>query len=193
MNKMGSWIAVACAVGALSMATAASAQKPGSPPETLSSANSTAKATVQDVDLKKREVKLKWEDGHESTFVAGDEVKNLEGVKKGDLVTTTYKESLVYEVKKGGKATDAKSSTTLAQSKPGEIPSGVWSRRSNWTAEIAAIDPTVPTVTLKGSEGKTRTIKVDDPKKLEGVKVGDTVEVTWVEAVEIQLARPEKK
>ena len=193
MKKMGSWMTAACAAGALCLAASARAQAPGSPPETLSSASSTGKATVTSVDLKKREVGLKWEDGHESTFVAGDEVKNLDQVKKGDLVTTTYKESLVYEVKKGGKASDVKSSTTLAQGRPGQIPSGVWSRRSTWTVEIQAIDPSVPTVTFKGPEGKTRTVKVDDPKKLEGVKVGDTVEVTWVEAVEIKLARPTKK
>ena len=193
MKRMGSWITAACAVGAMCLATTARAQAPGSAPESLSSAHSTAKATVTGVDLKKREVKLKWEDGHESTFKAGDEVKNLDQVKAGDQVTTTYKESLAYEVKKGGKATDVKSDTTLKQAPAGAIPSGTWSRKSTWTAEIAAIDPKVPEVTLKGSEGKTRTVKVDDPKKLEGVKVGDTVQVTWVESVDIQLARATKK
>jgi Cu/Ag efflux protein CusF len=192
MKRMGSWMTAACAVSAFCLATAARAQAPGSPPETISAAHSTAKATITSVDLKKREVGLKWEDGHTSTFVAGDEVKNLDQVKKGDQVTTTYKESLAYEVKKGGTASDVKTSASLKQNERGQVPAGVWSQVSTWTAEIAAIDPAIPQVTLKGSGGKTRTIKVDDPKKLEGVKVGDTVQVTWVETVDIQLARAAK-
>jgi len=52
---------------------------------------------------------------------------------------------------------------------------------------ITAIDPTVPTVTFKGPAGNTRTIKVRHPEKLEGVKVGDTVEITYTEAFAIKV------
>jgi hypothetical protein len=60
------------------------------------------------------------------------------------------------------------------------------------TVKIAAIDPKVPSVTFKGPGGNTRTIKVKDPSKLQGVNVGDTVELTYVEAVGIKVEKASK-
>ena len=59
MKRIGSWMTAAYAAGALCLATAALAQAPGSPPETLSSSSETVIATVMSVDQKTREVKLK--------------------------------------------------------------------------------------------------------------------------------------
>ncbi len=189
MKRIGSWMTAAWAAGVLCLATAALAQAPGSPPETVSSVTETVKATVVKIDRKTREVTLKEDDGHEYTFIAGDEVKNLDQVKKGDLVTTSYKESLVYEVKKGGKAIGAETTTTIARGKPGDVPAGIWAKRTTMTVAITAIDPKAPTVTFKGPQGNTRTIKVRNPANLKGVSVGDTVEITWVEAVMIKVER----
>jgi Cu/Ag efflux protein CusF len=182
-----------CAAGALCLASVALAQAPAAKPESVSSVSETVTATVMNIDQKTREVTLKTADGHESTFIAGDEVKNLAQVKKGDLVTTTYKESLVYEVKKGGKAREAETTTTTAHARPGAMPAGIWAQRTTLTVTITAIDPKIPTVTFKGPAGNTRTIKVQDPAKLKGVNVGDSVEITFVEAVAIKVERAPKK
>jgi hypothetical protein len=148
---------------------------------------------VVKVDHKTREVTLKSKDGSEYSFVAGDEVKNLDQVKAGDLVVTTYKDSLIYEVKKGGKAAGAESTTTIARGKPGDLPEAVWAKRTTWTVEIAAIDPKIPTITFKGPEGNTRTMRVQNPANLQGVSVGDTVEITWTDAFLIKVERPHKQ
>jgi Cu/Ag efflux protein CusF len=152
----------------------------------------TVTATVMNVDQKTRAVTLKSSDGHEDTFIAGDEVKNLAQVKKGDLVKTTYKESLVYEVKKGGAAAGAETTTTIARGRPGSVPAGVWAQRTTVTVLITAIDPKAPTITFKGPAGNTRTIRVQDPAKLQGISVGDTVEIVYVEAVAIKVERAPK-
>jgi Cu/Ag efflux protein CusF len=171
---------VACAAGALCIATAAAAQAPGSGPESVASASVTVTATVMNVDMKTRAVTLKATDGHEYTVIAGDEVK------------TTYKESLVYEVKKGGTAAGAETTTTTARGRPGAVPSGVWAQRTTVTVLITAIDPKAPTITFKGPAGNTRTIRVQDPTKLKGISVGDTVEIVYVEAVAIKVERAKK-
>jgi sugar lactone lactonase YvrE len=67
-------------------------------------ASATVTATVAQVDHKTREVTLKADDGKEYSFVAGDAVKTLAQVKKGDVVVATYTEALAWEIKKGGKA-----------------------------------------------------------------------------------------
>ena len=192
MKRFGSWGMAACAAGLLCIATAAAAQAPGSGPVSVASASVTVTSTVMNVDMKTRAVTLKATDGHEYTVIAGDEVKNLDQVKKGDTVKTTYKESLVYEVKKGGTAAGAETTTTTARGRPGAVPSGVWAQRTTVTVLITAIDPKVPTITFKGPAGNTRTIRVQDPAKLKGISVGDTVEIVYVEAVAIKVERAPK-
>jgi hypothetical protein len=61
------------------------------------------------------------------------------------------------------------------------------------TAVISAINPKVPSVTFKGPEGNSRTVNVKDPAKLKGVSVGDTVQLTYAEAVAIKVEKAAKK
>ena len=46
------------------------------------------------------------------------------------------------------------------------------------TATVEAIDAKVPSVTLKGPEGKVVEVKIRNRKNLENVKVGDQVVIT---------------
>ena len=55
---------------------------------------------------------------------------------------------------------------------------------------ISAIDKDAKTVTLKGPKGRTLTLDVQDPQKLEAVKVGDPVVATYMEAVAFQIKKP---
>ena len=51
----------------------------------------------------------------------------------------------------------------------------------------------VPSVTFKGPAGNTRTIKVLHPEKLEDVDVGDTVVITYAEAIALKVEKATKK
>jgi hypothetical protein len=48
-------------------------------------------------------------------------------------------------------------------------------------------------VTLKGPEGKSVTVKAENPKNLAKVKVGDEVEVTYTEALAISVEEAKRK
>ena len=52
---------------------------------------------------------------------------------------------------------------------------------------ITAIDKEKQTITIKGSGGRTLTVDVQDPSKLDAVKVGDPVVGTYVEALAVQV------
>ena len=54
-------------------------------------------------------------------------------------------------------------------------------------------DDTAHTVTIKGPEGNSETVKAKDPKNLDKVKVGDLVEITYAQALAVSLDKPEKK
>jgi hypothetical protein len=196
MQNSGFLVKTAGLVGAVCLATASLAQSsvPATAPKgeaVIASMDVTA--TVTKVDQKTREVTLKGEDGQEYSFVASEDVKNLAQVQVGDVVNATYAEALVYEVKKGGQAVDAATTMAGGRAEPGEKPSGAIARQTSVTVSIVAIDPAVPSVTFKGPKGNTRTIKVMHPEKLQGVSVGDTVEITYTEAVAIEVEAAPKK
>lgn len=194
MTGLKASMAAACLAGAVCLATVALAEAPAAAPKgeaVIASVDVTA--TVTKVDQATREVTLKKEDGQEYSFVASDDVKNLAQVKPGDVVTVTYAEALAYEVKKGGTAVEPATVVAGGSAEPGMKPEGAIARQTTVTVLITAIDPTVPTITFKGPAGNTRTIKVRHPEKLEGVKVGDTVEITYTEAFAITVEEAPKQ
>jgi hypothetical protein len=156
-------------------------------------ASAEVTATVTKVDQATREVTLKSETGEEYSFIAGENVKNLPQVKVGDVLTATYAEAFVYEVRKGGTVADVNTVVAGGSAKPGMKPEGAIARQSTATVMITAIDRHAPSVTFKGPAGNVRTIKVMHPEKLEGVSVGDTVDITYTEALAIKVEEAPKK
>jgi Cu/Ag efflux protein CusF len=152
----------------------------------------TVTATVVKVDQKTREVTVKTKDGKSHSFVAGDEVKNLAQVKKGDIITAVYTEAIAYEVKKHGE-TGVTTSSAVATAKPGEKPAAAAAQQTTVTVIITAIDTKTPTVTFMGPRGNSETVKVRDPKNLNGVKVGDKVDITYTESLAIKVDEAPKK
>jgi Cu/Ag efflux protein CusF len=71
-------------------------QKPGG----LAVQTTQKTATVEDIDYSTREVTLKGSDGKTTKIKAGDKVKRLEDVKKGDRIVATYTEALAVSVAK---------------------------------------------------------------------------------------------
>jgi hypothetical protein len=195
-------IAALCLAGAAGCSTpdvAAPAAAAPTPAPAAAPRGETVVATVEvtaivtAIDQKTREVTLKKEDGTEVTFVASEDVKNLAQVKKGDTLHVVYAEALAYEVKKGGATAAPTTAIAGGAAELGQRPAGALARQTTATVAITAIDPTVPSVTFQGPAGNTRTIKVLHPEKLEGVSVGDTVELTFTEALAIKVVETPAK
>jgi Cu/Ag efflux protein CusF len=152
----------------------------------------TATATVEAVDMEKRTVTLKKEDGSTVTLKVDESVKNLPQVEVGDQVTAKYYESVAVQVREPGAAPlDAGAVQSVATAKPGEKPAGMAVQEVTVTTTIASINKDNETVTLKGPDGVMKTVKVRDPKNLEKVEVGDEVVITYTEAVAISVEEPE--
>ncbi len=180
-----------CAAKESAPAPAAAAPLPSG---TVGENLTTATATVKTIDQKTRMVTLQRPDGSLIKFRAGDEVRNLPQVKKGDTVTVSYYESLAYEVMRAGTGTPgAAVAEELGRAKPGEKPGGAGARVTTVTTTIAGIDKAAGTVTLRDPDGVDRTIKVRHPEKLNQVSVGDLVNITYTEALGISVETPTKK
>lgn len=57
---------------------------------------------------------------------------------------------------------------------------------------IENIDKAHSEITLKDPNGKTTIVKAKDPSKLDAVKVGDLVDITYTEALAIAVEKPKK-
>jgi ribosomal protein S17/Cu/Ag efflux protein CusF len=175
---------------------AAPAAKPKAPeaakPMVQEAAVVTLRGTVEAIDKEKQTVTLK---GPKRTLVVQvQDPKKLDAIKVGDPVVGKYYEALALEVKKPGTATPGVTAQQgMASSKPGATPAGAVGEQITVTVTIVEIDKKAGTVTVKGPEGRTETIKARDPKNLDAVKVGDLVEITYTRALAIALDKPAKK
>lgn len=189
------------AAAAMAQGSESSAQKPaGTPAKSASksaapahhtSMTSSVTATVVSVDQATRKVTLRGESGDEYTFTAQPSVKNLAQVKAGDVVTVTYTESIGAVVRKEGAPMGASTTQGATSASEGEKPAGTATSKTTVTVTVTAIDTKVPSITFKGPQGNTHTVKVQDPEKLEGVKVGDMVDITYTEALSLKVHTPQ--
>jgi hypothetical protein len=187
-------VAVAGLSGFLGVSAPAFAQGTAAPAPKGAAVLSTVEvtATVTKINHKTREVTVKAADGREASFVADAAVQNLDQVQKGDVVTATYTEALAYEVRKGGKP-DATVTTAAAGAPMGAKPAGAIGQNTMVTVLVTAIDAKAPSITFKGPEGKTQTFKVKSADRLQGVKVGDTVDISYTEAIALKVDKAPKK
>ena len=143
---------------------------------------------IEAIDKTARLVTLKDKDGEVETIYCGPEVKRFEELKVGDTVTFRYYESVAYAIRKPGQPSGLPAQTGPAVTRgQGPKPGGTISQQETATVTIKGIDPKVPSVTVLTEDGRTVSMKVEDKKNLEGVKVGDKVEVTYTEAVMISV------
>jgi Cu/Ag efflux protein CusF len=143
---------------------------------------------IEAIDKTTRLVTLKDADGATETIHCGPEMKRFDELKVGDTVTIRYYESVAYAIRTPGQPSGLPAATgTKVTRSQGARPGGTIARQETATVTIKAIDPKVPSITVLTEDGRTVSFKVEEKKNLEGVKVGDKVEVTYTEAVMISV------
>lgn len=153
----------------------------------------TAKATVQDIDRDKREVTLKRDDGTTVTVKVPETAKNFDQLKKGDVVTAKYAQAIAVAVRKADEPPSATGRESVTRAAPGEKPGMMKMQTVQISATIEKIDRDKRELTLKGPEGKTKSVKVpEDVKKFDELKEGDQVVVTATEALAIEVTGPQQ-
>ena len=147
----------------------------------------TATATVQAIDSANRIITLRSEDGTEDTMYVPTDVKRFDQVKVGDKLKVRYHESMVFQVRKPGAPSNKPDDTTSASRTPGAKPGAQMSRQMTATVDVVAVDPAVPSITVKTADGRTVTRKIENKKNIEGVKAGDKIDITFTQAALIAI------
>jgi hypothetical protein len=142
-----------------------------------------ATATVQAIDSTRRIITLRTANGEEDSFQVGPEVVRFNELKVGDKINITYIQSLVVSVQKPGTAAKSTTASGALVTAGGAKPGATLSGQATTTVTVKAIDASVPSITVVTDDGRTVTRKIEDKKNLEGIKVGDKLDLTYTEAV----------
>lgn len=149
-------------------------------------------AEVVEVDLKARTVSLRL-DGRLATIRVGKDVTNLGEIKPGDFLEVTYYEGKQVAILPPGSA-EPGTTTDILQGKDAPVPE-VAGRLVTKTAVVVDVDPYKKTISFRGANDRVREIALggtDLEHYLKEVKKGDTVQVSFVEAVVLAL-KPAKR
>lgn len=143
---------------------------------------------VKSIDKKTRTVVVVGGEGNEVSIAAGDEARNFDQIQIGDLVTLTYVQALVLELKKvDNKAISERiESEKAVRTKLGEKPGGAIERSVRVVANVVSVNLNAKTVTLRGPK-RTIDLPIKDPAQLKEIKVGNQVEAVFTETVILEV------
>lgn len=188
MRKFATVMLAALSLASAPVAFAAEADRSDAPPSGEVGRVVEMQATVTAIDMATRTVTLKGADGAETAIQVDERARNLPQVKVGDVVKVAYVQALAWKLSKSTKAEPTVQVEEAAdRAKEGDKPGAVAGRRVSATVTIEAIDTANGTVTLKGPQGNSRTVKALNPDNLRKVKVGDLVDITYTEAVALKV------
>lgn len=171
-------------------ATARAVQAPATPAPSKAmgaGATATATATIKAIDATNRLVTLAFEDGTVDTVTAGPEVRRFSELKVGDKVTFRYHESAIVQLHKAGDATPPSSAKEGVVHGTGPKPGGVMAQQATAVVTVEAIDAALSSITVKTEDGSRLNYHVKNKNNLEGVKVGDRIEITFTRALMITV------
>jgi len=152
----------------------------------------TVTAKVEAIDQAKREVTLKGPLGNVVTFVVDERVKRLNEFKVGDEVTADYYVSLAGELRAPTKEEKKKPLIVVegaARAPKDASPAGRALRAIKVVATIEGLDLPTRSVTLKGPMGNLVTVRAASVDNLKKLRLGDTIAVTYTEALAISLQK----
>jgi ribosomal protein L21 len=174
--------ALVTASAVLAIAASLSAQAPKPVTESV-----TVTATIEAIDRGNRLVTLKGEKGNLVTVQVGEEMKRFDELKVGDKVSATYMESVAVVVRQPGQPAPTSGSGPAVTRSTG-APGATAAVQDTITVTVVSVDKANQAVTVKRKDGSDVSMRVENPKYLEAVKAGDTVDITYTRALMVSVA-----
>jgi len=151
----------------------------------------TVQGTVQAVDYAARTVTIRGQGGGVVTVDVPANATRFEQIKVGDTVTASYYDRISVRLKPAGEAAVDRTIEPTTTATPGTLPGATRTKQRVATVTITGWSPTDKVLTFTGPPNGTaysrRLLDSTDPKIVEGLKVGDRVDVTRTEAVTVSV------
>ena len=156
-------------------------------PKPVTETNVTrTKGTIEAINSTTREVSVKVNGVVHRVKVKPD-VKRFSELKVGDALTVEYHEAVLMDVRKAGAAAPApvEGGDQLRVAGKGEKPSGTIVQQQVQSVVVKDIDVKTPSIQIEMPNKDVVRMKVEHPERLLGLKVGDTIDITYTEALTI--------
>ncbi|CAE6869362.1 hypothetical protein [Paraburkholderia domus] len=144
-------------------------------------------STIVGIEPGTRTVWLKDAKGKIVQLVVGDEARNFDQLKIGDVVTAEYSQALTVMLRKDDSPLSTKENSSLERTPLGAKPGGTATREVTVIANVTAVNTHTGVITLKGPQGNSLDLIVQDPDQLKHIKKGDRMEVVYNEAIAISV------
>ena len=147
-------------------------------------------ARLDAVDVKTRRMTVTGPGGKTLTLKVGPDVKDLDQLKPRDQLVVRYFEPLGLFVRKGSEPRAVAEGAAVQVIPRGKRPVAVAVDTVEFKGTVEGIEYAKRRLTLKGPEGKTRTIKVDPSvKRFTEVKKGDQIVLRHTEATAFSVRK----
>lgn len=153
------------------------------------------RAKIVELDLKNRVAVLRGPKGNIVMVDIPADVKGLEQVRVGDDLVFRYAAAVVAKLEKvsrTGGIREKTEKTEQVNAPAGALPGRAGARTVEVLAKVTAINAKARTVTLRGAT-RTATLDVPQDVDIKGLKVGDEVRATVIEAAVLNVERPTAK
>ena len=151
---------------------------------------------MTDIDREKRQITLKGSEGKERTLTVDKSVERFDEIEVGDVVRADFYASVAGELReataeeKKAPLTDVTLESKTDRNAP---PAAGAVRTTKAVTTVEKLDPEKKEVTIKGPRGGTLDIAVKDPATFDKLKEGDTVVITFTEALAVSLEKQNKE
>jgi hypothetical protein len=155
-------------------------------------ARRTVKASllVTAVDVAKRTLTLKAQDGRTQVLEVGPEVKRLSEIAAGDTVQVEFDEGLVLELQAPDSATVAPEMVEAAgRADKTQAPGAAAAAGVRATVTVTSINPKDRVVIFQGPQGNQYDVKAGPNVKIDKLKVGDRLLATYIQAVAVKVEK----
>jgi hypothetical protein len=175
---------------ALFLPLSAAAEEAAAPEGGVRAMAMEVEATVTAIDLETRQVTLQGPDGKTMTLTAKEEVVKLEDVSVGDILRATYLAALEGELREPTEEELAEPYVMIKDAGIGEVegePVVGAGRIIHAVCTIEGMNRLLGTVTVVDPNGKIHVIADVEPEKMSGVTLGQTIVLTFREALALSL------
>jgi hypothetical protein len=118
------------------------------------------------------------------------EAQNLDRVKPGDRFRMRYIEALALALHKGGESSASEGQSVQLAPKGGK-PGGTVVNTKRVTSVVTRVDRASRTIEVRGPETRPISLKVaDEVRSFDDIAVGDTIGVTYTEALAVEMIAP---
>jgi len=147
----------------------------------------TVKGSVEAIDHTNRVLTLKMEDGEFENITIPKGAERFDEVKVGDTLQVRYYDNVTIRLKEPGEADVDSAELGGAAADAASSPGGTIAAQRKMTVTVTELDLEKGVATVEGPHGYKYSRRIQDKEAAKKIKVGDKLDMTWTEAVQISV------